>query len=212
VPPTPTVFDLPKGGAQDGHTSTTSPGEGPAGGVFFNTPSGGGNLLDSSPGEALWLAGVEAQEEELLARDESYFRLLSLDRAPTITETLARATHEFRRAENDLLDGGDNDLAFMLDRLDHKAIQMAESILDGDDLVAQFARFTPSVVAAPVPAKSAPPSASAPAQGAEPRTVPGATPAAEASLLWPLLLVPGSALLAALLWVVVRQSRRGNKE
>jgi hypothetical protein len=207
VHPIPPIDNPPQGGPEDGPTGNPPPGGASlAGGVRFTTPSGGSGLLaDSSPGDAHWLAVGAQEEEDLLIRDESELHGFPVERTPTITESLARATHEAKRGEDARLDGGANDLAFLLDRVDHKAIRMAESVLDGDDFVGQFAQFAPAMQTPPVPAKAdLIPVAAVPSQQAPPHPATGAPPAAQTALPWPLLLVPGGALLAAL-WVVLRR-------
>jgi hypothetical protein len=106
--------------------------------------------------------------------------------------------------------------ATLRDAPEFKAIQMAESILDGDDLVGQFAQFLPRAD----PARQ--PSPAAPAQGpdkpqavvlqgqtqAEAKDLPTPeVPSAAQGLPWRVLVVLGNALLVAAIWLVAMHRR-----
>jgi hypothetical protein len=102
---------------------------------------------------------------------------------------------------------------------------MAESIFDGDDLVGQFAQFLPASDP-PAPAKPAVLLAGSADDGKPPTPVNLLAPSASAAepavqllaaaqpplasgqgVPWGLLVVPGSALLAAAIWFVARHRR-----
>jgi predicted outer membrane repeat protein len=182
------------------------------------TQSGGGDLPTLSGwvdalGQALTQPGTASND---LVRDEIRFGSLTAVSSPTILQALssARRKIEDRDVPGAPLRRGkegveDIDLALQMVRPELKAIQMAESIFDGDDLVQQFAQFIAAGKAAPeAPAVSVNLIAPARAEMAAPTPGTEAVVPAGREVPWRLLFVPGTALLAAAIWLVVHRRDR----
>jgi hypothetical protein len=179
------------------------------------TSSGGGDVPVTLVAEHPALAEGGPQTSAALPRDEKSFGSSNALFAPTLTQLLSQSQRDLQdpsapvgqpRARKARV--GEMDLALQMVRPELKAIQMAESIFDGDDLVQQFAQFVRPVTAAPVVNHVAekpmvPPILEvAPVQPSTEAAAP-----AESGHLWRFLFVPGTALVGALIWLAVAHRR-----
>jgi hypothetical protein len=123
--------------------------------INFATTGAGAEIDENSLGIAgAWIAaGYQQASWTFRAHDEMTFRPVTPTASATITQGLAISNRD-RDLENPDQDNDkaqrmsklrieDIDLAWQMVHPEHKALQMAESIFDGDDPVHQFARFLP---------------------------------------------------------------------
>jgi hypothetical protein len=217
----------PSGGGSEG--SDAGAATGPSSAILLTLFVSGGGASDEqevAPARPRIAQAEDARpdREDVLAHSERTLPAVLPGNAPTLGQALAGdvAAARSTRIEN-------VGIALLVDHPEARAMQVAESILDGDDVVPQFARFLAKDAPTPVPVGTA----RAPAPTLPPRVAQAEGPRAGAPTTAPdtaegaaevpeqapppvpqragwrqTLLVPGAALVAFVIHLASRRPRR----